>query len=283
MKICGVVVLYNPTKDVIRNIYTYLEIVDEIILFDNSDKIKINQEELNKIERMKKIKYISYGKNKGIAFALKESMKYVISKEYDWCLTMDQDSYLNITKEKIQQVREALEENKEYGIISFDYNKENNDNDEIKIRIEKKWITSGNFINVEQYKKVEGFNEKLFIDFVDFDFNRQLYEKNIKIGVMNYSIKHSIGNPIKVNFGNFNIIAMNHSLIRYYYRYRNCVYLYRKNRKYYLKTTIYEFTVNLIKMLIFEDNSKEKLKMIKYGINDAKKGKLGIYKYEGEK
>ena len=283
MKICGVVVLYNPTQDVVKNIYTYLSIIDEIVLFDNSDKMKTMQTDLNEIKKNKKVKYISYEKNMGIAFALKESMKYAISQNYDWCLTMDQDSNIEIDEKKIKEVKEILKKNKDYGIISFDYNKQNQENSKITIRNEKKWITSGNFVNVEKYKKTEGFNEELFIDFVDFDFNRQLYENKIKIGIMNYSINHNIGDPIKINFLKINLITMNHSPIRYYYRYRNCVYLYKKNKKYYLKTIIYEFIVNLTKMLLFENNVREKVNMVKKGIKDAKNGKLGIYEYKGEK
>ena len=42
-------------------------------------------------------------------------------------------------------------------------------------------ITSGNIINLSLYKNIEGFNEELFVDFVDFDLCYQIKEKGLII------------------------------------------------------------------------------------------------------
>lgn len=276
MKICGVVVLYNPNDEVIKNIKTYISYLDELVIFDNSSKKYQNINELNKYS---KVKYISYEKNLGIARALKESLDYAIEQKYDWCLTMDQDSKININEKKFKEILHKLENKDEYGIISFDYNNKHNDT-ELSIREAKAWITSGNFVNISNYINIEKIDERLFIDFVDYDLCEKFKKAGYKIGIMNYSIIHNIGNPVSKKILGFRISSMNHSPIRYYYRYRNCVYLFNKNKKYYFKKIVYEFIVNLPKMLLIEKNRKSKLKMIFKGIKDGLKQKLGEYEKE---
>ena len=93
----------------------------------------------------------------------------------------------------------------------------------------KTWITSGNFININQYNKINGFKEELFIDYVDFDLCHQFYKKNIKIGVIpNIKIQHQIGKPITKMFLWRKFNCMNHSPIRYYYRYSRIIQSIRR-------------------------------------------------------
>lgn len=263
--------LYHPDDAVYKNICSYAQFLDELIIVDNSENV------YNKLEELQKkynVVYKHFNDNKGIAYALNFALCYAQSQHYTWCLTMDQDSFFELSDNDFWKVKQLLQNNLEYGIISFDYNQfESQEN----LRDVKSWITSGNFIQMQKYQKIDGFNEELFIDFADYDLCRQFYEKGIKIGVMNYSIHHTIGNPIVKTFFGKKIILMNHSPLRYYYRYRNCYYLYKKNKKFYYRKWLYEWLVNFNKMLLFEKEKCQKIKMIKQGIKDAKKGKLGKY------
>ena len=131
---------------------------------------------------------------------------------------------------------------------------------------------------IEAFKKVNGFNSNLFIDYVDIEFNYKLHKLGMKICYLkNYSLKHKIGNPIKIKIFGKCYYAMNHNPIRYYYRYRNSRYLFAKDRKVFFKLYLKEIVVNIPKMLLYEDRKKEKLRMIKRGISDAKHNKLGEY------
>ena len=69
MNIAGVVVLYNQSiLELIKNISTYIDELDILYVFDNSDVTVINENDI--INFSNKIVYISHGENKGIAFAL---------------------------------------------------------------------------------------------------------------------------------------------------------------------------------------------------------------------
>lgn len=274
MKIVSCTVLFNPDNEVVENILSYAKYVDEVLLIDNS---KNKNDVLYKIlyERNINYKLIFFGENLGIAQALKSACEYAINGKYDWCLTMDQDSSIEISKNDFYKIKELLRLHDNYGIISFDYN--NSINSDLEINDVKTWITSGNFINIEKYKSISGFNEKLFIDYVDFDICRQFHEKGTPVGVMKYSIKHQIGNPITIKIFNKSFNCMNHSPIRYYYRYRNSRYLYKKNKFFYLKIYLHEMIIDFLKMIIFESNKKEKTRMIYLGLKDANNQLLGPY------
>lgn len=281
MKICGCVVLYNPVKEVYNNILTYKNLVDKLIVIDNSSDNKENtiNIELNLLDN--NIEYINMEGNEGIGKALRIGLDKAKKEGYDWCLTMDQDSKFpqNINKDIYYYY---LEKYNNYGIISLNYDEKFNNKKEL-IDV-KTWITSGNFINISQYKKIKGFREELFIDYVDFDLCHQFFQKNIKIGVItNIIMQHQIGKPITKRFLWRKFNCMNHSPIRYYYRYRNSRYLYKEDKKFYFKIFYHEMIIDFLKMILFEKNRKAKIKKIKEGLKDSKNNKLGKYEEKNGK
>lgn len=270
MKILASIVLYNPDDKALNNLNNLnkCDYFDKIFISDNS------LTELDKANCHDAI-YHFYNKNMGIAYALRDAMNYAIENDYDYVLTLDQDSIFPF--DKMKEIYEYLVNFKEtnVGIVALNYNHKYNSKNEIK-KV-KMIITSGNFINVDNYKKIDGFNENLFIDYVDFDLCRQFYYKKIDVLVLTkYSLIQTIGNPIKKNGILSKIKIMNPTLVRYYYRFRNLKYCYKKNKIFYLKNNLKEH-ITIIIMLIFENNRRNKLKMIKKGKRDAKNNKLGSF------
>ena len=91
MKILAGIVLFNPNIDRLKeNIDAIYEQVSSIVLFNNGSNnlIEIN----NVISHYERIIFLNSKINKGIAFALKSIMDLAIKEEYDWVLTLDQDS-----------------------------------------------------------------------------------------------------------------------------------------------------------------------------------------------
>lgn len=268
MKIIGIVVLYNPDPSVIDNINTYINILDELIVFDNTEK---DSEVSNLVSKMPLVTYCSKKQNIGIAGALRHSMNIAIDKGADWCFTMDQDSSVDRSIAKRSIITNSLEKHKEYAIVGLNYTKK-------KVREYtdvKRIITAGNFINVKKYKKIDGFREDLFIDFVDFDLCEQLNRIHEKVCIIEVPLIQHIGEPVNKKFLFLNIKINEHNPIRTYYRYRNCVYLFMEHKLFYFKTIIFEFTINLFNILFFENEKKKKILMIKKAINDARCNKLG--------
>lgn len=266
-------VLYNPNESVLTNLNSYSNCVDVSVVVDNSDtKNEISQS----LKNNSKFIYIDMGGNKGIAAALNKGIEYLNSKNIDFALTMDQDS-LFPTKYYPNILKLVNKYKTNYSVIGLNFNQDNGGLDEI---IEASyWITSGNFVNISDFMSVGGFMNELFIDYVDFELGYKFKKNGFKICYLkDFSLKHTIGNPIEIHLFGKTYYAMNHSPIRYYYRYRNAYYLYHfVDRQFFKKEYYKEMIVNTLKMLIYEKNQKVKFSMIRKGIQDAKCKKMGKF------
>lgn len=275
LKVGGCVVLYNPDSQVLNNIETYRKRLDLLVVVDNSDK-PVNFV-LDKLSKLNNVKLISMHGNQGIAKALNVGCTYLVNNNFNVCLTMDSDSKFpsKYYEDIVDIIFPMLK--KDYGLVglNFNYFPLHRTDDVIKA---KYWLTSGNFVNLDAYKAVGGFRDDLFIDYVDIEFDHSLIKQGYKIGYLkDYSIRHTIGNPIKKKIGNRIITSMNHPPIRYYYRYRNSRYLYKTDKEYYRAKYWGEIFLNIPKMLLWEKNRCSKIKMIIKGRKDAYRGKLGKY------
>lgn len=266
-------VLYNPNESVLTNLNSYSNCVDVSVVVDNSDtKNEISQSLKNDPNFI----YIDMDGNKGIAAALNKGIEYLNSKNIDFALTMDQDS-LFPTKYYPNILKLVNKYTTDYSVIGLNFNQDNGGLDEI-IEVPY-WITSGNFVNISDFMSVGGFMNELFIDYVDFELGYKFKKNGFKICYLkDFSLKHTIGNPIEIHLFGKTYYAMNHSPIRYYYRYRNAYYLYHfVDRQFFKKEYYKEMIVNTLKMLIYEKNQKVKFSMIRKGIQDAKCKKMGKF------
>lgn len=272
LKIGSCTVLFNPDRDVISNVETYKDLVDVCVVVDNSEK----KNEVSKyFEEDSSYIYIDMHGNQGIAAALNAGIEYLHSKNMGMALTMDQDSLFPTSDYlAINQLIEKYKD--EYSLIGLDVNRVDPSKEIVLVPY---WITSGNFVNISDFYLAGKMNESLFIDYVDFDLGYRFKKAHLKIGYLSgYCITHTIGNPIPIHVLNKTFYALNHSPIRYYYRYRNAYYLYHYvDKEFFKKEYRREMFGSLIKMFIFEKKRNEKIKMIKKGLSDAKKRRLGKF------
>lgn len=272
LKIGSCTVLFNPDRDVISNVETYKDLVDVCVVVDNSEK----KNEVSKyFEEDSSYIYIDMHGNQGIAAALNAGIEYLHSKNMGMALTMDQDSLFPTSDYlAIYQLIEKYKD--EYSLIGLDVNRVDPSKEIVLVPY---WITSGNFVNISDFYLAGKMNESLFIDYVDFDLGYRFKKAHLKIGYLSgYCITHTIGNPIPIHVLNKTFYALNHSPIRYYYRYRNAYYLYHYvDKEFFKKEYRREMFGSLIKMFLFEKNRNEKIKMIKKGLSDAKKRRLGKF------
>ena len=280
MHLGGCVVVYNPGVSVLDNIKSYLPVLEKLVVVDNSTS---DNEFVESLKSFSDVEIINMGGNKGIAAALNAGCQRLTEVGCDVALTMDQDSVFPAKHaDSILRAVEKLLET--HAIVGLDYevrdNLENNlgtSDEPVFIDVDY-WITSGNFISLEIFQEIDGFNEELFIDYVDTEFCQRVRRVGKAICYLpGYALDHEIGSPIEFSLFGRTYRAMNHSPVRYYYRYRNSLYLFRKDKVFYREKFFKEFAVNIPKMLLFEPHKREKLKMIVLGIKDGSKGILGPY------
>ncbi|MFH1838513.1 MAG: glycosyltransferase family 2 protein [Candidatus Kuenenbacteria bacterium] len=279
IKIAGVVVLYNPTLNVIDNINSYIDDLEILFVIDNSDEKEMAI--LDIFKNKEKVCYIDNHGNKGIANALNIGAKKAIENGYDWLFTIDLDS--KVPFGMIASMIECLEfyNSKNIGIISpvhqnkyGKFSEKNNKKNEAysKILIT---MTSGNLLNLNAYKKVGPFLEKLFIDSVDPEYCLRLNLNNFLVIQANEAIlEHNLGKQKKCFF----FFPTNHSPLRRYYITRNRLFvnhLYKKKFPAFCKNETMRFYKDLIKILIAEDQILLKIKAMIQGFIDYRNNKFG--------
>lgn len=276
MKLACCVVLYNPDESVYRNICTYASGVDVVFAADNSDKPC--EDILEKIRSIgPSVEIISMHGNQGIAAALNAGLNEASERGYRYLLTMDQDSYfeedtLAAYKEEAEKLFDSDEKIIQVGI----HNSGDKPDDPVVNMKEPEWlITSGSIMEVPTSIAVGGFLEKLFIDEVDREFNYRAADADYKFRrVLDLTMQHNLGEPIRGKFLGRSYEAMGHSKIRKYYIFRNCTYVmktYPRTRKPYR----YFLFTQFVKTILAEDDKWNKIKFMRRGIKDARKGKFG--------
>jgi len=269
MYIAGIV-LFNPDLERLReNIEAIAGQVSSVICVDNgSDNIEKIMELLSKYNN---VSLEQNSKNLGIACALNQILKYAQIRGSKWVLTLDQDS---VADKNLISVYDKYIELPNIGMFTPIIKDRNNPQ---LVKLDKEYveipecITSGCLTNVEAMYEIGGFDEKMFIDFVDFDACHSLTERGYRIIRINYcGLLHEVGKTKSAKFLGMNVEIYNHSAFRKYYIIRNGLYFIYKHKnslnpvKEYFRLMKYFLLV-----IIYESNKKEKIKSMCKGFCDG--------------
>ena len=282
-KICGCVILYHPTEVVYNNIQSYYHDVARLYVVDNTEREHFNHQLYHVLSNLERIHFISNFENYGIAHALNQAVEKAIEEGYDFILTMDQDSA--VCKDYIGMLLRIVQKNNldiaTLGIIA-PFHKVHGDivNVELQDISDKMFVMeSGNLLNLSAYKKVGGFFEDLFIDRVDHEYCLRLKTHNYRvIQVNSVVLEHPCGHVTKHILLNRAYYTSNHSPLRRYYMTRNALYVIKKFGKTfpeYAKWERYILTSDLKKVIFFETDKIDKLKMMLKGYFDYKRNVYG--------
>lgn len=235
MEISGVVILYHPdAEEVIKNIRSYIDYVRNLIVFDNSE---CSNDIIERIQAVSpKIVVIQNEQNEGIAKPLNRAVQ-ICSDKADWLLTMDQDSYFEqLSASTFFNAFKRLFYQKENIAIVCPSHSSIPTNSAINEEYKEvhRAITSGSLINVKICKQLNGFDERLFIDDVDFEYCYRCLLKGFKIvQFTNIYLSHFIGT--QKTAGYFSVLKKSnrsiHSSVRIYYMVRNFLYVSTKYKK----------------------------------------------------
>jgi rhamnosyltransferase len=283
-KCIAIVVSFNPSTYLVEFVGELLKQFDQVLIIDNNSN-EDSVETLNKIKDLGC--HIIYNKNNlGIASALNQGFTYATGK-FNWACTFDQDS--NIEPEYRTKLFSNLNshfDRKSVAVVGpkiFEV--------QIKHHIAYSWIknslifevptviTSGSLIRVEAHELVNGFNEALFIDYVDHEFSLKLRSKGFRVTQStNARLYHKLGNSKvhKVLFREF--YSTHHDALRRYYNTRNRFYVYFKFLLFepiWVAQDFYLFLKETLKILLVEKDKLAKLKGIFLGIFDCATSRFG--------
>jgi len=278
-KIALIIVLYNPNEEEVRsNISSYTDAVDLIITIDNSEISK------HTLSNNNKTIHIRNNNNLGIAKALNQGIKKAIEEKYRYVVLMDQDSLFFNASKAIPELFYALKDKeKNFMASSLIINAGIAPTpNKSRLTYVESCITSGTMIDLSMTEVIGLHDEKLFIDYVDFEYCLRAKNLGYEIVKANYStLKHQIGDSKKSSlwfFPWYKTYTTNHSPIRRYYRWRNALYIWDKYKsthpKWVRKNKKQTFS-DLKKIILFEENKIQKIKAIYLALIDAKKGIYG--------
>lgn len=267
------IVLYNPDIDRLReNIGTILPQVDRLLLVDNG----CENENYKLLTDDKRIVVIKHGKNLGIATALNTIVKYAKENGYDWAVTLDQDS---VAPENLIEAYKSVIPGKErLGMVCCKVHDRNfvMQREERLPQVDgyvEQCITSASMVNVQAWQDVGGFDDKMFIDSVDFDFCLMLRKRGWRIfRTYKAVLLHELGRTEVIRIFGKEYPCSHHSPFRHYYIARNLIYEGRKHGM--MVKSMRVLARHLYTTMRYEDGKREKMQRIFKGIYDGFKLKI---------
>ncbi|PKL29108.1 MAG: glycosyltransferase family 2 protein [Spirochaetae bacterium HGW-Spirochaetae-2] len=272
-KIAAGIVLYNPDISRLQqNVETIVPQVEKLYIIDNNSK-NIEQVE-HTLKDYKKIIFLRNFENLGIAQALNQISLKAYQAGFEWLLTLDQDTVCphDLVASYIPYIDDDF-----VGIICPQFKIVGQktklvDKETIPLETVELCITSASLTRLLVWDFIEGYNNWLFIDGVDYDYCIRVRRAGYKILRVNHAvIDHQVGDPelIKLPFG-LSIKIYNHSDFRNYYIVRNNIYLLKT---YWKELHGFGWVFRLIYFeilkILFEKNKIKTIKSILKGLRDG--------------
>lgn len=278
LRIAAVVVLYHPEPEVPANVRSWANQIDTLFVIDNSEGD--DSAVISALAALNKTVIIRNRENLGIARALNIGAEKAATEGYDFLLTMDQDS--SAAPDMVALLLECmLVDEANIGLVApFHVTKSSGtppvDRDSQEVMTP---MTSGCLINLDAYEVVGPFRDDFVIDFVDNEYCLRLRRAGFSVLRANKALlQHSVGDTCK--YGPF--IATNHSPLRRYYKTRNRFQVFREfvfDFPGHCLFDLVRLTKEITSIILFEEEKREKLRMMWRGWRDFRQGKFG--KYEG--
>ena len=222
-----IIVLFNP------KVYFILKTLDNladfnVILVDNSPQPSFSNTRFNA-----NVRYYALNNNTGIAYAQNVGILNARQLNAEYIVFFDQDSL--IENSLIHSLHQDYLKIKSYdcyigALGPLVYDKDNGVNYDARLRnnesqfmVVDRIISSGMFLETNTIDAVGMMKSDLFIDYIDSEFCWRLNNNGYHCYIdKNVSMAHKIGICQK-RIGKFKVIIS--SPIRYYYQYRNFIYL----------------------------------------------------------
>lgn len=260
------IVTFNPTISLFEDeLRSFRENGYLVFVVDNNSK---NIENIERVVSLYEHSIIKNPDNYGIAKALNQLFQIADENGFKYILTMDQDSV--VPKGFVTGLINCLSEKTAIVSPYIHYLGAKKQEKKKGTTVEKDWvITSGSLCNIEVWKTIGGFDEKMFIDYVDYDYCFRVRKNGYRIIQNNLvELRHNLGSTVTKRFLFWRINVGNHSPIRKFYKARNIRYLHRK-KEIGLFKAIKMHLIMWIEIAFFEENKKEKLEALRNGFKSS--------------
>lgn len=256
MNFCAVVVWYNPDYQSVKNVLQYNSLCSKVFIIDNS-----SNDNSHLAEKIQNAIYYPNFKNLGIATALNQGCEQGLINNFEWCMTMDQDSMWDEIQLKNYITKVRIKYSEDNTIKLFSPYQETKNVSSLINQIKKyllrknfsssipsddyviRCMCSGNIINLNTFNSIGKFYEPFFIDEVDHEYCYRLLENNYKVFQFgSILLNHHLGEEKRSFFP-----KLQHGIIPNYYQIRNMLFIKEKYPKY---SEMFDYNKSIKKLII---------------------------------
>lgn len=294
VKVCGIIVLFNPTNTFVNSIESAIGIVDLLVIMDNSTDSAIGERTKNFLSRLHieesshPIVYMKNEMNVGLAESYNRAIQVGCAIGMDYFLILDQDTQLDVnTVRNLISYHAFLSKNCKVGAIGcvnldastslisgvkdlFFKRRGFLETSEVKEILTP--ISSGLFVGKSVLLEVGKFNGDLFVDAVDTEFGLRLLSHGFRNFLCKRCvIQHTLGYTKKVHLMGKTFTLSLHDPIRTYYLVRDServAFAYFPFLPAYWVFVQFNVFVYILKALVFSDRKREHLRMLFEGARD---------------
>lgn len=291
-KVGAVVVTYAPSENVKRLIETLLMQTPLVVVVDNGS----SAEDLSRLQSLSTelgCILIANTSNRGVPAALNQGVQRVCERgQCDWAALYDQDSEPFANQlQVLAHIASAYSNAAHLGIVGSNFlyaannlpvfppNSGTDNSDEAWVQASAP-ITSGSLISLQGYKRVGGFREELFIDYVDFDYALRLKNAGFEsVRSREPLMRHAIGQRVVGSVLGKRVTASGHRAERRYFMMRNLIVIAREQwRRHpaFMCTTVLRYCKELLCMTLVEHKRPAKWAYTIRGLFD---GIFGRFEY----
>lgn len=277
-QVAAVVVLYNSPAPCLENIATFFRQVDKLYIIDNSPVVTAWA--VAAFGSHSAVSYEHCPENVGIATALNKAARQALAEGYRFLLTMDDDSRApaGLISQMLHYLNTA-DHADQIGILTPYHQLTTAPQPEVSALptgvAVRTTMTSGNLVDLRIYQAVGPFNDALFIDLVDHEYNLRLHSAGYQIIMLpRIRLIHSLGQQ-KRRFG---LSFVSHSPARNYYLARNNVVVgltFARRYPGYALTAGKVVAIEIGKALLLEDKPLLRLRYLFNGLRDGFRRRLG--------
>ncbi|HVS75741.1 MAG TPA: glycosyltransferase family 2 protein, partial [Steroidobacteraceae bacterium] len=273
--VCAVVVTYFPGVECAENLAALARQVACLLIIDNGSSEETLQPVVEAARRLSAT-LVRLKVNLGIAAALNVGLRLARERGYSWLATFDQDS--RATAAMIETMAQALGRYPQPNrvavvaprhvdrLIGFTVAERGSEARGRGWRVIPSVMTSGNLVRLDAAVVVGGFDERLFIDFVDHDFCFRLRRRGFRVlEATDAMLLHSLGSMERRLLLIKRVTVTHHAAIRRYYISRNRLVLWRRYWRHepvWVLRDVRRFLSDAVSMLLFERQPAQKLVMM---------------------
>lgn len=273
--IAAVLVLHDPGPRELATLRQAARLVKRLFVIDNSSPAVRLQ------DLPAGITHIANGANLGVARALNQGMEAAMDEGFAYALLLDQDTH--IERRSVERLRAAFEGLSDAFIVCprlfYDSAVPPRRKAKHPVTRVNVAISSGSLIDLSRVGEVGLHDEKLFIDYVDFEYCLRAATKGYHTyRIEDAEIRHRLGKARPARLLGLRFMPTHHPPARRYYKTRNMLYVWRRYARTHprwVMRSVRKFMIEFLEIWLFEERKLEKTLACLRGAKDSLSGCYG--------